>query len=38
MLDLASAFIFLGGFGLGVSAALFLVAWIVRDMSRPTQP
>jgi len=38
MLDLASALIFLGGFGLGATAALLLVAWIVWDMSRPTQP
>ena len=35
MLDLASALIFLGGFGLGATAALLLVAWIVWDMSRP---
>jgi hypothetical protein len=35
MLDLASAFIFLAGFGLGATAALLLVAWIVWDMSRP---
>ena len=38
MLDLASTFIFLGGFGLGATATLFLIAWIVWDMSRPTQP
>jgi hypothetical protein len=38
MLDLASALIFLGGFGLGATAALLLVAWIVWDMSRPPQP
>jgi len=38
MLDLASALIFLGGFGLGATGALMLIAYIVWDMSRPTQP
>jgi hypothetical protein len=35
MPDLASALIFLGGFGLGATAALLLVAWIVWETSRP---
>jgi hypothetical protein len=38
MLDLASALIFFAGFSVGATAALLLIAWIVWDMSRPTQP